>query len=221
MVDFTLGDIKAFCLRTFVLNAHLTFWNGAGKKPSQWTWMKHGTQEGGGEQKNINSSQVSGYKGLISVDVAWKLECIHLGTTSNALLQSRPTLPHQPWRGSSFSACLRRWGRASWAILFPGPIARIFEKEPPWCKLPTSPSSKSPRICTRKTVPTNSTYQQSRSSFQRYIESLWFRFISSVFLRGTILVPEIEQVHEIDMCPERSSEWSAQLPTSQRSHELF
>ena len=98
---------------------------------------------------------------------------------------------------------------------------RIFEKEPPWCKLPTSASSKSPRICTRKTVPTNSTYQQSRSSFQRYIESLWFRFIASVFLRGTILVPEIEQVHEIDTCPERSSEWSAQLPTSQRSHELF
>ena len=94
---------------------------------------------------------------------------------------------------------------------------RIFEKEPPWCKLPTSPSSKSPRICTRKTVPTNSQEVLFRDTLNLCDLDLSFLF----FLRGTILVPEIEQVHEIDMCPERSSEWSAQLPTCQRSHELF
>ena len=71
-----------------------------------------------------------GVMGLISVDILWK--SWHYWNHFSwlyfilALLQSRPT-PSPPWRGSSFSACLRRWGRASWAIVFPGPIAYHLE----------------------------------------------------------------------------------------------
>ena len=116
-----------------------------GNHPSEHGWnMVHVSEgvskEGGGEQKNINSShinssQVSGYKGLISVDVAWKLECIHLGTTSNVLLQSRPTLPTNHDEGHLFQHVFAVGEELPEPYCFPALlhiVCRIFQKEPPW-----------------------------------------------------------------------------------------